>query len=62
MLTHLEIITLHAPAFPLDLNGTSDELTAQGWDDHGLFKDDLAALKIFDEIEQERDNLFVGSE
>lgn len=62
MLTHAEIVTLHAPTFSLEANGAGNELTAQGWGDHGLFKDDLAALQIFDEIEPERDNLFVGGE
>jgi hypothetical protein len=60
MLTHAEIITLHAPAFPIEVNGISNELTAQGWDDHGLFKDDVAALQIFDEIEHERDSYPIG--
>ena len=62
MLTHAEIVTLHAPAFPIEANGAGDELTAQGWGDHGLFKDNPAALQIFDEIERERDNLLVGGE
>jgi len=44
------------------MNGTDDDLAAQGWDDHGLFKDDPEALKLFDEIEEERDRNLVGSE
>jgi hypothetical protein len=39
-----------------------DELLAQGWDDHGLFKNDPEALKLFDEIEEKRDRLLVGDE
>ncbi|MCB0062129.1 MAG: hypothetical protein KDE19_08445, partial [Caldilineaceae bacterium] len=54
-----EIITVQAPAISVTANGTDDELTAQGWGDHGFFKDDPDALQIFDEIEQERDRNFV---
>lgn len=60
MLAHAEIITLHTPAFPEAANGAPDELTAQGWDDHGLFKDDADALQIFGEIERTRDSHLVG--
>lgn len=60
MLTHAEVITLHGPALPTAANGLSDELTAQGWDDHGLFKDDSAALELFEEIEKERNQHIVG--
>ena len=60
MLTHAEIITVHAPTQPSAANGSTDELAAQGWDDHGIFKDDPAALQIFDEIEQERARNLVG--
>lgn len=60
MLNHAEIITLHGPALPVEAHDSSDELTAQGWDDHGLFKDDLDALHLFDEIESDRDNSSVG--
>ena len=40
----------------------ADALVAQGWDDHGLFKDDPEALQLFDEIEEERDRHLVGNE
>jgi hypothetical protein len=56
MLIHAEIITLHAPALAIETNGMNNELTAQGWGDHGLFKDDADALKIFEEIEHARDS------
>lgn len=56
MLAHAEIITLHGPALPVEVNGSSDELVALDWDDHGLFKDDPDALQLFDEVERERDN------
>lgn len=42
--------------------GETDVLRAQGWDDHGLFKDDPKALLLFDEIEEGRDRHLVGSE
>lgn len=58
MLAHAEVITLQGPALPTAANGLRDELTAQGWDDQGLFKDDLAALELFAEIEQERNQHF----
>lgn len=60
LLAHAEIITLHAPALPVETQGNGDELTAQGWNDHGLFKDDQAALQLFDEIERARDSQLVG--
>ena len=62
VLQNSEVITLTALALPLAMNGTDDDLAAQGWDDHGLFKDDPEALKLFDEIEEERDRNLVGSE
>lgn len=40
----------------------TDTLPAQGWDDHGLFKDDPEALQLFDEIEEERDRHLVEGE
>jgi len=61
MLAHAEIITLHGPALPVEMNGNSDELAALGWDDYGLFKHDADALQLFDEIEQERDRTLVDS-
>ena len=60
MLAHAEIITLHGPALPVDVNKHDDELTAQGWDDYGLFKDDPDALQLFDEIERNRDKYSAG--
>lgn len=62
MVTHAEIVTVQAPAFSVTANGTDDELTAQGWGDHGVFKDDPDALQIFDEIEQERNHNLIGEE
>jgi len=59
MLAHAEIITLHGPALPAT-NGLNDDLSTQGWDDHGLFKNDPAALQLFEEIEQERNKQAVG--
>jgi hypothetical protein len=50
-----------APGLSLAMNGT-DELAAKEWDDHGLFKDDPAALKLFDDIGEERDRHLTGSE
>lgn len=61
MLAHAEIITLHGPALPMEMNGNSDELAALGWDDYGLFKDDPDALQLFDEVERERNNHLVGA-
>ena len=63
ILRHSEIVTLTVPALPSQaVTQGEDELLAQGWDDHGLFKDDPEALKLFDEIEEERDRHLVGSE
>ncbi|MCI0388567.1 MAG: hypothetical protein MOB07_07350 [Acidobacteria bacterium] len=50
-----------APTPLLVTNGTEADLAIQGWDDHGLFKDAPEALKLFDEIEEERDRHLVGS-
>ena len=62
MVTHTEVITVHAPALPVEINGTNDELTAKGWHDFGMFKEDDFALQLFDEIEQERDRHLVGEQ
>jgi len=66
ILRHSEIVTLTAPALSSvaapEEPGEGDALLAQGWDDHGLFKDDPEALKLFDEIEEERDRHPVGNE
>ena len=60
LLRQAEIVTVTAPALlPAE---ETDELHAQGWDDHGLFKDDPQALELFDEIEEERDRHLVGNE
>ena len=48
-----------APTPLLVTNGTEADLAIQGWDDHGLFKDAPEALKLFDEIEEERDRHLV---
>lgn len=60
ILRHSEIVTLTVPALPLTKE--DEELLTQGWDDHGLFKNDPEALKLFDEIEEERDRHLVGDE
>ncbi len=52
------IITLTAPTPLLITNGTDANLAVQGCDDHGLFKDDPETLKLFDEIEDERDAIW----
>src|SRR5882672_7715016 len=60
ILRHAEIVTLTVPALPSSAATKEDEeLLAQGWDDHGLFKNDPEALKLFDEIEEERDHHLV---
>ena len=60
---HSEIVTLTAPALSLPENGTEDELAAQGWDDHGLFKGDQEALHLFMAIEDERSrHIIIGGE
>jgi hypothetical protein len=56
------LCALSAAPTPLPVtNGTEADLAIQGWDDHGLFKDAPEALKLFDEIEEERDRHLVGS-
>jgi hypothetical protein len=63
ILRHSEVVTLTVPALsPVAATEDENALLAQGWDDHGLFKDDLEALTLFDEIEEERDRHPVGSE
>lgn len=62
MLSHSEIITLRIPTSSAEPNGIHDELLVNGWDDHGFFKDDPEALKLFDEIEEERSRHLVGGE
>jgi uncharacterized protein YciW len=51
-----EIISI-TPATPD--NGSQDRLAAMGWDDYGIFKDDPEALKLFDEIEEERNKHYI---
>lgn len=60
LLTDAEIITVHALTQTIAANDSTDELATQGWDDYGIFKDDPAALQIFEEIEQERARNLVG--
>ncbi len=55
LLRRAEIVTVTAPLPAED----TDVLRAQGWDDHGLFKNDPEALRLFDEIEEERDRQMV---
>ena len=55
-----EIITLTAPVLSLVQPEVDEELAAQGWDDYGMFKDDSAALALFDDIEEERERHVVG--
>jgi len=62
MMSNAEVITLRAPEISLETNGSDDKLIAQGWHDHGLFKNDPGALELFDEIERERDRHLVGGE
>lgn len=63
LLRHSEIMTLAAPS-PTNFVPADDDaaLRAQGWDDHGLFKNDPEALKMYDEIEEERNRHMVGGE
>jgi hypothetical protein len=57
-----EIITV-TPAIASNGNqSTGDELAAMGWKHHGMFKDDPEALKLFDEIEEERSKHFMEPE
>ena len=60
MASRAEIVTLQAPALPIESNETEDKLLANGWDDHGIFKDNPAALQLFDEVEKERDQHLIG--
>ena len=65
VMRHSEIISLTVPAPPAPartIKDGEDRLRALGWDDHGLFKGDLEALKLFDEIEEERNRHWVGGE
>jgi hypothetical protein len=62
ILRRSEIVTLSAPALSPVAATEEDALLTQGRDDRGLFKDDPEALKLFDEIEEERDRHPVGNE
>ncbi|MGH9767410.1 MAG: hypothetical protein ACREAB_08250 [Blastocatellia bacterium] len=63
ILRHSEVVTLTVQALPSPVaDEDEDALLSQGWDDHGLFKNDPEALMLFDEIEEERDRHLVGSE
>lgn len=53
LLRQSEIVTVTVPAPPSVLNG-DDQLAAMGWHDYGIFANDPEALKLFDEIEEER--------
>ena len=57
-----EVVTLTAPVLSLPGNGPEDALAVQGWNDHGLFKEDQEALRLFAEIEDERNRHVVGGE
>ncbi len=63
LLRHSEIMTLAAPSSASFVPADDDAaLRAQGWDDHGLFRNDTEALMMFDEIEEERNRHTVGGE
>jgi len=55
-----EVVILVAPALPLAQESPEEDLAAQGWDDHGLFRNDPEALQLFDAIEEERNRHPVG--
>ena len=59
LLRQSEIVTVTAPAPPSALNG-DDQLAAMGWDDYGFFANDPDALKLFDEIEEERNKHLIA--
>jgi hypothetical protein len=59
---HSEIVTLPLPSSSPAVTEDEVALQAQGWDDHGLFKDDPEVLQLFDEIEAERNQHLVGNE
>jgi hypothetical protein len=54
-------LTIPAPSAPA-LTNEEEALRAMGWTHYGLFKDDPEALKLFDEIEEERTRHLVGGE
>jgi hypothetical protein len=60
MTRNAEVVILTAPALPLAQESPEEALAAQGWDDHGLFRNDPEALQLFDAIEEDRDRHQVG--
>ena len=63
IMRHSEIVSLTVPASPTTvITEEEDKLRAMGWIHHGIFKDDPEALKLFDEIEEERNRHWVGGE
>lgn len=57
-----EVITV-TPAVASNGNQPArDDLAAMGWKYHGIFNDDPEALKLFDEIEEERGKHFIEPE
>lgn len=58
-LRHSEIVTVTVPSSPAARTG-DDQLAAMGWDDYGLFANDPEALKLFDEIEEERNKHLIA--
>ena len=60
MTRNAEVVILTAPALPLAQESPEQDLAAQGWDDHGLFRNDPEALQLFDAIEEERNRHPVG--
>lgn len=54
-----EIITVTPMAATNGDQTSEDRLAAMGWNDHGIFKDDPEALKLFDDIEEERNKHFI---
>jgi len=60
MTRNAEVVILTAPALPLAQESPEETLAAQGWDDHGLFRNDPEALQLFDAIEEGRDRHQVG--
>ena len=55
-LNHIEIVTVNAPS--TSLNGAS-EMEALGYRHYGVFANDPEALKLFDEIEEARNQHLV---
>jgi hypothetical protein len=44
------------------LSEREEALRAKGWKHYGAFKNDPEALKLFDEIEEERNRILCGPE